>query len=135
MTPHITRALKAGETSFLSVADQESPLLRPEVTRTVRGWMESVVETNSVVGFKKIDGYRIGGKTGTADKFSNGGFEGGLKVCSFVANLPADNPRYVVLVVVDEPKGAGAYGSTVAAPVAKKIIEGLLVLEKIPPSY
>ena len=85
--------------------------------------------------FEKIEGYRIGGKTGTADKFSNGGFEGGLKVCSFAAHLPADNPRYVVLVVVDEPKGSGAYGSTVAAPVAKKIIEGLLVLEKIPPSY
>ena len=135
VTPHITRALKAGETSFPSVADQESPLLRPEVTRTVRGWMESVVETDSVFGFKKIDGYRIGGKTGTADKLVDGEFGGGLKICSFVANLPADNPRYVVLVVVDEPKGGDAFGSTVAAPVARKIIEGLLVLEKISPSY
>ena len=99
------------------------------------GWMESVVETDSVFGFKKIDGYRIGGKTGTADKLVDGEFGGGLKICSFVANLPADNPRYVVLVVVDEPKGGDAFGSTVAAPVARKIIEGLLVLEKISPSY
>ena len=58
----------------------------------------------------------------------------GLKICSFVANLPADNPKYVVLVVVDEPKGGNAFGSTVALPVAKDIIDGLLVIEKIPPS-
>ncbi len=135
VSPHITKGLKDSELSFPSVSQKSSQLLRPEVTKTVRSWMESVVETNSVVGFKKIDGYRIGGKTGTADKLVDGVFGGGLKVCSFVANLPADNPRYVVLVVVDEPKGSGAYGSTVAAPVAKKIVEGLLVLEKIPPSY
>jgi cell division protein FtsI (penicillin-binding protein 3) len=55
-------------------------------------------------------------------------------ICSFVATLPIENPRYVVLVVVDEPQGAHAYGSTVALPVAKSIIDGLLVIEKIPPS-
>jgi cell division protein FtsI (penicillin-binding protein 3) len=45
-----------------------------------------------------------------------------------------NDPRYVVLVVVDEPKGGNVYGSTVAAPVAKEIIDALLVLESIPPS-
>jgi cell division protein FtsI (penicillin-binding protein 3) len=134
VSPHITRGIKGSEPLQSASPNSDSPLLRPEVTRVVRGWMESVVDTGSVYGFKKIDGYRIGGKTGTADKLVNGVFGVGLKVCSFVANLPADDPRYVVLVVVDEPRGGGAYGSTVAAPVAKKIIEGLLVLEKIPPS-
>jgi cell division protein FtsI (penicillin-binding protein 3) len=51
-----------------------------------------------------------------------------------VAHLPIDDPRYVVLVVVDEPQGANAYGSTVAVPVAKQIIEALLVLQHIAPS-
>ena len=51
-----------------------------------------------------------------------------------MATLPIEDPRYVVLVVVDEPQGAHAYGSTVALPVAKSIIDGLLVIEKIPPS-
>ena len=51
-----------------------------------------------------------------------------------MATLPIEDPRYVVLVVVDEPQGAHAYGSTVALPVAKSIIDGLLVTEKIPPS-
>jgi hypothetical protein len=57
----------------------------------------------------------------------------GARICSFIANLTTDNPRYVVLVVVDEPQGGNAYGSTVAVPVAKQIIEALLVLEKLPP--
>jgi cell division protein FtsI (penicillin-binding protein 3) len=51
-----------------------------------------------------------------------------------VAHLPIDDPRYVVLVVVDEPQGGNAYGSTVAIPVAKQIIEALLVLQHIAPS-
>ena len=58
----------------------------------------------------------------------------GARICSFVAVLPVENPRYVVLVVVDEPQGGNAYGSTVAVPVAKQIVEALLVIEKIPPS-
>ncbi len=108
-------------------------IFTPEVTRTVRAWMESVVNEGSGYGVK-TPGYRIGGKTGTAQKALNGNYLPGSKICSFVANLPADNPRYVVLVVVDEPKGSNAFGSTVAVPVAKKIIDGLLVLERIPPS-
>jgi cell division protein FtsI (penicillin-binding protein 3) len=51
-----------------------------------------------------------------------------------VATLPVEDPRYVVLVVVDEPQGDHAYGSTVAVPVVKKIIEALLVVEKVTPS-
>ena len=57
-----------------------------------------------------------------------------MLICSFVAALPVEKPRYVVLVVVDEPQGENAYGSTVAVPVAKQIIDALLVVEKVPPS-
>ena len=109
------------------------PLLRPEVTRTVLNWMESVVEKGSGKGVR-TPGYRIGGKTGTAQKAVNGVYVPGALICSFVATLPIEDPRYVVLVVVDEPQGEHAYGSTVALPVAKSIIDGLLVIEKIPPS-
>ncbi len=131
--PHITRRLHGEELSKSPILNKSQPLLRSEVTRTVRSWMESVVEAGSGEGVK-TDGYRIGGKTGTADKSVNGTYQEGLKICSFVAHLPVEKPRYVVLVVVDEPKGANAFGSTVAVPVAKKIIDGLLVLEKIPPT-
>ena len=93
--------------------------------------MESVVDQGSGLG-AKIEGYRIAGKTGTSQKASNGSYTN-KKVCSFVATLPVNDPKYVVLVVVDEPLNSYAYGSTVAVPVAKEIIESLIVIEKIPP--
>ena len=102
-----------------------------EVSKIALEWMETVVDKGSGSG-AKIEGYRIAGKTGTSQKALNGSYTS-KKVCSFVATLPVNNPKYVVLIVVDEPSKSYAYGSTVAVPVAKEIIESLIVIEKIPP--
>ena len=67
-----------------------------EVTKTVLEWMESVVDKGSGYG-AKIEGYRIAGKTGTSQKALNGIYTR-KKVCSFVATLPVNDPKYVVLV-------------------------------------
>ncbi|MBR1971340.1 MAG: penicillin-binding protein 2, partial [Clostridia bacterium] len=75
----------------------------------------------------KVEGYLIGGKTGTAQKYENGTISNKY-LSSFIGFYPADEPRYVCLVMVDEPQGA-YYGSTVAAPVARQIIEGIINLE------
>ncbi len=125
--PHVTFNFK----DFLKKGSQKR-LFSSDVSETVLKWMESVVESGS--GDKaKIDGYRIAGKTGTSQKAKNGIYTL-KKVCSFVAALPVNDPKYVVLVVIDEPFNSyGAYGSTVALPVAKEIIESLIVIEKIPP--
>ena len=133
VTPHITRGFpeKVGDV-IKGESDTNNQVLRPDVAKTVLEWMETVVEKGSGKG-SKVKGYRIAGKTGTAQKAQNGSYYNG-RICSFVASLPVENPRYVVLVVVDEPQRAYSYGSTVAVPVAKDIIESLLVLEKIPPS-
>ena len=133
VSPHITRGFRSGDALAPAAEPGGQPLLKPEVTRTVMAWMESVVDKGSGKGVK-TPGYRIGGKTGTAQKALNGIYLPGAKICSFVATLPVEDPRYVVLVVVDEPKGAHAYGSTVAVPVAKQIIDALLIVEKISPS-
>lgn len=133
VSPHITRGLRSGEGLAMPPTQQGIQLLEPKVTRQVVNWMESVVDKGTGKGIK-IPGYRIGGKTGTAQKAQNGVYIPGARITSFVAILPVENPRYVVLVVMDEPQGANAYGSTVALPVARQIVEALLVLEKIPPS-
>ena len=124
--PHVTLNFKAH-------LKKNSPkeIFSDEVSRTVLEWMESVVDNGSGNG-ARIDGYRIGGKTGTSQKAVNGRYTN-KKVCSFVASFPINNPKYVVLVVIDEPSKAYAYGSTVAVPIAKEIIESLIVIEKIPP--
>ena len=133
VSPHITRGLRSGDALANAGPVSGVQLLDPKVTRTVIGWMETVVQQGSGKGLQ-IPGYRLGGKTGTAQKALNGIYIPGARICSFVAVLPIEDPRYVVLVVVDEPQGGNAYGSTVAVPVARQIVEALLVIEKIPPS-
>lgn len=133
VSPHITRGLRSGDALASSGSPTGVQLLDPKVTRTVVNWMESVVEKGSGKGLK-IPGYRLGGKTGTAQKAQNGVYIPGARICSFVAVLPIEDPRYVVLVVVDEPQGGNAYGATVAVPVARQIVEALVVIDKVPPS-
>ena len=133
VSPHITRGLRSGDDLASAPPASGVQLIRPAIAQTVLNWMETVVEKGSGRGVQ-IPGHRIGGKTGTAQKARNGVYVSGAKITSFIAHLPINQPRYVVLVLIDEPKGENAYGSTVAVPVAKQIIEALLVLEKIPPS-
>ena len=125
--PHITYEFK----NEINNIDKER-YFSAEVSQTILEWMESVVNEGTGVG-AAIEGYRIGGKTGTSQKAINGIYTD-KKTVSFVATLPVDNPKYLVLVVIDEPNKPYAYGSTVAVPVAKEIIESLIVLEEIPPS-
>ncbi len=127
VTPHVTSTFKERFNE-----NPKKQFFSNEVSKTVLEWMESVVDKGSGSG-AKIEGYRIAGKTGTSQKASNGSYTS-KKVCSFVATLPVNDPKYVVLVVVDEPSKSYAYGSTVAVPVAKEIIESLIVIEKIPPN-
>ena len=79
-----------------------------------------------------IEGYRVGGKTGTAQKYENGHIAAGKYVSSFVGFFPANDPKYLALIIIDEPIGAH-YGSTVAAPYAKMIFEGIINAKNIEP--
>ncbi len=126
VTPHVSSTFKERFDK-----NPKKQFFSKEVSKTVLGWMETVVDKGSGSGVK-IKGYRIAGKTGTSQKALNGSYTS-KKVCSFVATLPVNDPKYAVLVVVDEPSKSFAYGSTVAVPVAKEIIESLIVIEKIPP--
>ena len=98
----------------------------------MRDIMEYVVEKGGG-GNAKITGYRIGGKTGTADKVVNGSYTSDT-YSSFVGMAPIDNPKLAVLIVVDSPKGV-QYGSTVAAPIAKNFLQNALTYMEITPTY
>ncbi len=127
VTPHVTSTFKERVNK-----NPKKQFFSPDVSKIVLEWMESVVDQGSGSG-AKIEGYRIAGKTGTSQKAINGSYTS-KKVCSFVATLPVNDPKFAVLVVVDEPSKSYAYGSTVAVPVAKEIIESLIVIEKLPPN-
>ena len=92
-----------------------------ETSKTVRMALETVVAYGTGRN-AYIDGYRIGGKTGTAQKVKNGMYLHGNYILSFIGFLPADNPQAVIYVAIDNPKGIVQYGGTVAAPIARNIM-------------
>ena len=69
-----------------------------------------------------IEDYRVGGKTGTAQKVNNGAYMVGNYILSFIGFLPANDPKVIVYVAVDNPKGITQYGGTVSAPIVKAIL-------------
>lgn len=102
-----------------------------ETSAVIAGYLEGVVRDGS--GKQAyIEGYRVGGKTATAQKYENGKIAQGKYVMSFVGFFPANDPKYLALAVVDEPVG-GQYGSTVAAPLVKKVFEGIIGCKNIAP--
>ena len=94
--------------------------------------MEYVVSEGGAGG-AKVTGYRVGGKTGTANKVEDGKY-GDNYYSSFIGMAPMDDPQIAILVVVDSPKGA-FYGSTVACPIAKSILTDVLRYMNIEPQY
>ena len=132
-TPKLVKRVYANDGYVLKESDNEikARTVSEEASKILSGMLEGVVKDGS--GKKAyIEGYKIGGKTGTAQKFENGRIAAGKYVSSFVGFFPANKPKYLALVVVNEPKGA-YYGSVVAAPCAKEIFQGIIDLKKIQP--
>jgi cell division protein FtsI (penicillin-binding protein 3) len=101
-------------------------VVSPETARTVTSILEGVV-TDGTGAKAAIPGFRVAGKTGTAQKIDprTGAYSSTLFVGSFVGFVPADNPRLAMIVVIDEPQGE-SWGGTVAAPVFRRVGEQVL---------
>ncbi len=107
--------------------------ISPSTSEKLRNMLEKVVSEGG--GHKAgVAGYRIGGKTGTAQKYENGHIAQGKYVSSFVGFAPVENPRYVLAMIVDEPGGYMYYGSLVAAPYAGEVFKKIFDYTGLKPS-
>lgn len=111
------------------IVDNEPVLLRQviseETSAKVRDALESVV-TDGGGKNAYIDGYRIGGKTGTAQIASNGTYSGNGYILSFIGVAPIDDPQIVLYIAMDNPQNCVQYGGTTVAPIARKMFIDIL---------
>jgi stage V sporulation protein D (sporulation-specific penicillin-binding protein) len=132
-TPHLIKRVYAEDGYVLKEYKPElkNRTVSEKTSKLLAEMLEGVVRDGS--GKKTyIEGQKIAGKTGTAQKYLDGRIAAGKYVSSFVGFFPSNAPKYLALVVVDEPQGA-YYGSVVAAPCAREIFEGIISLKNIPP--
>jgi len=99
-------------------------VISPETSKTVREALEKVV-AQGTGGKAFLNGYRVGGKTGTAQKVVNGRYSKDEHIVSFIGFAPADDPQLVVYVAVDNPQGI-QFGGVVAAPIVRNIMADAL---------
>jgi len=122
--PYIVKNLSEPETNSVILENQPTivrKVISEDTSNKVRYALESVVARGT--GHNAyIAGYRVGGKTGTAQKAVNGAYLSGNYITSFIGFLPADNPEVVIYIAVDNAKGVTQYGGTVAAPIAKNFM-------------
>jgi cell division protein FtsI (penicillin-binding protein 3) len=114
----------------------ETRIISADTARKVRAMMETVVSEIGTAKRAAVAGYRVAGKTGTAKKaHGKRGYGGGRYQSVFAGMAPAGNPRLVMVVMVDEPRGKSYYGGIVAAPVFARVMTGALRLLNVPPDH
>lgn len=133
-TPHFVESITSsnGETLY-EHRGEERRVVGESTSKQMRSLLENVVKEGS--GKKAgVAGYRVGGKTGTAQKYENGAIAQGKYVSSFVGFAPVDNPKYAVLMIIDEPGTYAYYGSIVAAPYVGGVFSKIFESKGIEPT-
>lgn len=134
-TPYIVGAFLESETdSLIEKIEPEMTreVISEETSSLVRYALESVVANGSGKN-AYIENFRVGGKTGTAQKVENGSYLDGNYILSFMGFLPADDPEIVVYVAIDNPKGVTQYGGVVSAPIARNVMLSAIDILDIEP--
>ncbi|ANB56857.1 stage V sporulation protein D [Anoxybacillus sp. B7M1] len=127
-TPYIAKEWVDPETGKVisrNTPKEKRRIISEETSKQVRYALESVVAQGTGKG-AFVEGYRVGGKTGTAQKAKDGHYLKDNYIVSFIGFAPADDPKLVVYVAVDHPKGTVQFGGVVAAPIVGKIMEDSL---------
>ena len=136
MEPRLVKSYTDNKGNITKEIDpvQVKQVISKETSAQMREIMESVV-TDGGGKIAYLPGYRLGGKTGTAQKVINGSYAQGHYVCSFIGMAPADDPEIVVLAIVDEPTGVMQFGSTTAGPIIKEVMSNTLKYLGVEPEY
>jgi len=128
MEPHLVRSIENSDSS--TVLEKQPTVLREVVPEKIASFVSNaligVTQPGGTATFARVNGFLVAGKTGTAQKVSqHGGYAPGKYVVSFVGYMPAEDPRFVCLVMLDDAKLASNlnYGGLVAAPVFSRIAE------------
>ena len=127
MRPYVTRKVVSPQGEVL-VENQPQIVRRVISEKTAKllsSMLRDVTNEGGTGTEAKVDGFDVAGKTGTAQKAERGSYSAKKRVSSFIGFVPADNPRLVSLVLVDEPEG-NVYGGIVAAPAFRNIVQGAL---------
>lgn len=117
-----------------AVTPEGKRVIKAETARQIREMMVAVTEPGGTGTAGAVDGFDVGAKTGTARKLINGRYVDNKHVATFVGFAPAQNPRVIVAVTVDEPTANGYYGGTVAGPVFKQVMSGSLNILGVSPT-
>ena len=135
MKPYFVKAItdQSGQTLKQFQPQTVRRVISEKTARTLRNIMKTVIAKGGTGTNAALDGYSVGGKTGTARKLGdNGKYLNNKHIASFVGFTPVENPKLAILIVIDEPKGK-YYGGTVAAPVFRRIAREALNYLNIPP--
>lgn len=112
-----------GNTTYKTNVSQKR-IVSEETSKIVNRLLEKA--ENKTANYSFVEGYNVGGKTGTAQKYDeNGRIASGKYISSFIGTYPADNPEYIFMILVDEPSAGVYYGSLVAAPYGKEFFSEL----------
>ncbi len=117
--PHLVKGTYTVDGKLEPYSPVTRPVCKPETASLLSDYLERVV-TKGTGNLAAIPGYRVGGKTGTAQKPGEQGYRSNLYIASFIGVMPIQDPRLVIICVIDEPKGS-IYGGSVAAPVIREV--------------
>jgi len=134
-TPYIAKELidpETGEVVMRKQSTEKKRVISEETSEKIRYALENVVAKGSGKG-AYVDSYRVGGKTGTAQKAKDGRYLENNHIVSFIGFAPADKPEIVVYVAVDNPKNTIQFGGVVAAPIVGNILEDVLPILEVEP--
>src|SRR5690606_23426009 len=109
------------------------PVMAPEVAAQVRTMLTTVVEKGGTGTRAAVPFFRVAGKTGTVHTIGANGYESDQYLSIFAGMAPADDPKVVMVVIIDRPQSGAYYGGEVAAPVFGRVMAGAMRLLNVPP--